>query len=150
MDLVSVCAVGVANGLVGVCGVTQAAGKLPDTAAWEDLLTEGIHMLKVNQQAELSAQPLTPFQTFAFAARIMSVAARDQTRHESLLASGAVDPLLYMTAHSKVFIGVALNEQSAAATIALIGRNIYYSLSSLLLHQGLDIPCMHISSPHPL
>ena len=68
----------------------------PNSAEWEELLAEGIHLCKINKEAELSAQPTMSFWPFNVAMRIVGVAAREPSRHESLLASGVVDALLWL------------------------------------------------------
>ena len=95
----------------------------PNNAAWEEMLAEGIHLCKINKEAELSAQVTMAWGAFQNATRIVAVAAREPSRHESLLASGVVDALLWTTAHDYPFIGSGLAEYSAGATVALIGRN---------------------------
>ena len=63
------------------------------------------------------------FYPFQAAVRMISAAAREPSRHESLLASGVVDALLWTTAHEYPHLGTGLAEYSAGATVALIGRN---------------------------
>ena len=73
--------------------------KIPSgSAAWEQLLGESLHMLKINQEAELSAQPQMAFFAIQSPARVVGIAAREQSRHKALLASGVVDALLWTTA----------------------------------------------------
>ena len=95
----------------------------PNSAEWEELLAEGIHLCKINKEAELSAQPTITWFPFSVAMKIVGVAAREPSRHESLLASGVVDALLWTTAHDYPHVGSSLAEYSAGATVALIGRN---------------------------
>ena len=95
----------------------------PNSAEWEELLAEGIHLCKINQEAELSAQPTMTLFPFQVAMKLVGAAAREPSRHESLLASGVVDALLWTTAHDFPHVGSGLAEYSAGATVALIGRN---------------------------
>ena len=111
---------------------------------WEELLVESIHMIKVNKEAQLSAQPCMPWIAIGKPAKLVNVAAQDPTRHESLLASGVVDSLLWTTANNYLFTGVGIAKDTAAACTALIGRNetgltltreaIYFILDSFHLY----------------
>ena len=56
-------------------------------------------------------------------AKLINMAAQDPTRHESLLAAGVVDALLWTTANNYSFVGVGIARDTAAACTALIGRN---------------------------
>eukprot|EP01047_Picozoa_sp_COSAG01_P038713 COSAG01_NODE_3157_length_6489_cov_11.663380_2_plen_992_part_00 len=95
----------------------------PNSAAWEELLAEAIHLCKINREAELSAQPRMPWHVFAYGVRLVAMATREQSRHKALLNSGVVDALLWTTANDFTMMGVSLSESSASATVALIGRN---------------------------
>eukprot|EP01047_Picozoa_sp_COSAG01_P081880 COSAG01_NODE_16511_length_1230_cov_3.355438_1_plen_409_part_11 len=95
----------------------------PNSAACEELLAESIHVCMVNREAELSAKPQVLWVVLGGALKVVVLAAREQSRHKSLLASGVVDALLWTTAHDSVFTGASLAESSASATVALIGRN---------------------------
>eukprot|EP01050_Picozoa_sp_SAG11_P033274 SAG11_NODE_11228_length_775_cov_1.045858_1_plen_247_part_10 len=119
MHLDSICLSAVSNGPQYFSSVSPTIP--PNSAAWEELLAESIHVCKINQ--ELSAQPKICWQVMIAALNIVAWAAHEQSRHKSLLASGVVDALLWTTAHDSVWIGAALAESSAAATVALIGRN---------------------------
>eukprot|EP01047_Picozoa_sp_COSAG01_P072117 COSAG01_NODE_11381_length_1948_cov_3.327204_1_plen_525_part_10 len=57
------------------------------------------------------------------AARIITVGARDQSRHDALIASGVVDALLWTTAHDFKIFGSNIATATAGASVALIGRN---------------------------
>jgi hypothetical protein len=96
---------------------------LPPDAAYEEMLVEGIHMLKVNHQAHLGAQPRCPCMPIFNAAKIVGVAARESSRHEALVASGVVEALTWGTKNSFTLLRGSLAEYTAGATVALIGRN---------------------------
>eukprot|EP01047_Picozoa_sp_COSAG01_P076701 COSAG01_NODE_13559_length_1567_cov_7.455722_1_plen_522_part_11 len=95
----------------------------PDSVTWEELLAESIHLCKVNKEAGLAAQPKMMWQMIMNALKVVAWAAREQSRHKSLLASGVVDALLWATEHDHVCVGTSLADYSASATVALIGRN---------------------------
>lgn len=80
-------------------------------------------MLKVIEGAALMAEERLPWHMVLTVMSFVAVAAREPARHESLLASGVVQPLLYATANEVAFMGVSIAEKSAAAAVALIGRN---------------------------
>eukprot|EP01048_Picozoa_sp_COSAG05_P005417 COSAG05_NODE_321_length_11453_cov_62.107539_1_plen_60_part_10 len=48
---------------------------------------------------------------------------REQVRHETLLASGVVDALMWTTAHDCLWLGLSLASFTAGPMVALIGRN---------------------------
>ena len=104
---------------VMLTGVSQ----LPPNDAGEEILAESIHMVKVNKAAELSAQECMSWSTIQSAVKVISTAARDPARHESLLASGVVDALMWTTAHEYPLLGSGIAQYSATVTVALIGRN---------------------------
>ena len=56
-------------------------------------------------------------------AKLINMAAHDPLRHESLLASGVVDALLWTTANNYPLLGTDIAKETAAACTALIGRN---------------------------
>ena len=87
----------------------------PNSAACEELLAESIHVCMMNKEAELSAKPQVIWGVLVAALRVVVLAAREQSRHKSLLASGVVDALLWTTAHDSVFIGASIAESSASA-----------------------------------
>eukprot|EP01047_Picozoa_sp_COSAG01_P009425 COSAG01_NODE_387_length_17738_cov_14.410171_1_plen_1092_part_00 len=93
------------------------------STAWEELLAECIHILKANQEAELSAQPKAMVQALWTAGKVISIAAHEQSRHELLHTSGVVEALTWTTNHSYNLIGTSLAEYTAGPTVALIGRN---------------------------
>eukprot|EP01047_Picozoa_sp_COSAG01_P054828 COSAG01_NODE_6039_length_3884_cov_2.766975_1_plen_928_part_00 len=121
VHLDSVCWNGVGAGLTFCLSVMSTVQ--PNSAAWEELLAEAIHLCKVNKEAELSAQPRMTWYPFHCAAKIVQVAAREPARHTMLLASNVVDALMWTTAHDYPFVGSGLAEYSAGTTVALIGRN---------------------------
>eukprot|EP01047_Picozoa_sp_COSAG01_P013145 COSAG01_NODE_610_length_14860_cov_222.563647_4_plen_1950_part_00 len=121
VHLDSACLSGIYAGLAFVTGVLPSLP--PHIDAWEELLAEAIHMCKINKEAELSAQPQVIWLILNGALRVVVLAAREQSRHKSLLVSGVVDGLLWTTGHDSVYIGTSLAEFSATATVALIGRN---------------------------
>ena len=94
-----------------------------NNAVWEELLAEGIHILKINKEAQMSAQEAMPYASVCWAAKILDVAAREQSRHESLLASGVVEALIWTVAHDCVWLGYKLAAYAAGPMVALIGRN---------------------------
>eukprot|EP01046_Picozoa_sp_COSAG06_P055659 COSAG06_NODE_10299_length_1707_cov_2.677861_2_plen_535_part_01 len=94
-----------------------------DNAEWDELLLEGLHVLKINQEAKLSAELAMPYCCVAWAAKLVGVATREQSRHESLLASGVVDALMWTTAHDCLWSGASLASYTAGPMVALIGRN---------------------------
>eukprot|EP01048_Picozoa_sp_COSAG05_P005418 COSAG05_NODE_321_length_11453_cov_62.107539_2_plen_2300_part_00 len=117
-----ICLNGAVAGLLAY--VVPLLKTLPDSnAAWEELLLEGIHILKINQEAELSAQEAMPWWTVCWAARLVDVATHEQFRHESLLASGVVDALMWTTAHDCIFVVASIASYTAGPMVALIGRN---------------------------
>eukprot|EP01047_Picozoa_sp_COSAG01_P022601 COSAG01_NODE_1347_length_10632_cov_29.175370_3_plen_2601_part_00 len=147
VHLDSICLSALATGPQNFSGVSPTMP--PNSAAWEELLAESIHVCKINQ--ELSAQPKIGWQVMLSVLRIVAWAAREQSRHKSLLASGVVDALLWITAHDSVWVGVALAESSAAATVALIGRNEGgLTLTRETVHTVLDCAqmCWDTSSTH--
>ena len=77
----------------------------------------------LGSSAQLSAQPCMPWFSISKPAKLINVAAQDPTRHESLLASGVVDALLWTTANNYPFVGSSIAKETAAACTALIGRN---------------------------
>ena len=50
--------------------------------------------LLINQEAELSAESAMPYHSVPWAAKLVGVATREQSRHESLLESGVVNALM--------------------------------------------------------
>eukprot|EP01047_Picozoa_sp_COSAG01_P002621 COSAG01_NODE_70_length_28755_cov_34.709067_20_plen_556_part_00 len=121
VNLLSICLVGPVLSLAVL--LTMLSRLPPDNAVWEELLAEGIHMVKLNREAEMLRQPRKPFHILRMALQIVGVAAQEPSRHESLLATGVVDALLWTTAHNYSFLGTSLAELSAAATVMLIGKN---------------------------
>ena len=121
VHLNSVCWCGVGAAFSIYLGVMSTLP--PNSAALEELLAEAIHLCKVNKEAELSAQPRMTWFPIRIALGIVSVAAREPSRHKALLASNVVDALMWTTAHDFSFAGVSLAEYSAGTTVALIGRN---------------------------
>eukprot|EP01047_Picozoa_sp_COSAG01_P064989 COSAG01_NODE_8694_length_2694_cov_71.102890_3_plen_725_part_01 len=122
VHLDSVCLAGAYGSIVHWSGVLPTLP--PNSAACKELLAESIHVCMMNKEAELSAKTHSRFHmTLMGVLRVVVLAAREQSRHKSLLASGVVDALLWTTAHDSVFLGVSLAESSASATVALIGRN---------------------------
>jgi hypothetical protein len=113
------------SGPIGsVAAVAPVLPNLPaDSAAWEELLAESIHLLKMNRDGKLSAQPQMMWYPTQGAAKLVSVAARDPSRHKALLTSGVVDALLYTTGHDFRNVGSGLAEYTAGASVSLIGRN---------------------------
>eukprot|EP01047_Picozoa_sp_COSAG01_P033239 COSAG01_NODE_2437_length_7694_cov_47.587887_5_plen_1699_part_01 len=96
--------------------------KIPNgSTAWEELLDESIHILKTTQELELSTQMM--FYAIQLSAKVVGIAAREQSKHEALLASGVVDALLWTTAHDSCCAGATLAQYAAGASVALIGRN---------------------------
>ena len=75
MHLDSVCWNGVGGGLSIYLGVMSTIP--PNNAAWEELLAEGIHLCKINKEAELSAQPRMTWFPIRIALGIVFVAAWD-------------------------------------------------------------------------
>eukprot|EP01047_Picozoa_sp_COSAG01_P025923 COSAG01_NODE_1653_length_9619_cov_43.055573_3_plen_686_part_00 len=108
----------------GLPHVLSVISKLPSgSTSWEDMLSEGIHVLKVNQEAQMSAQPQMILFAVIVAAKVVGIAARDPSRHEALLASGVVDALLWTNAHDYSRAGLRLTDYTAGPSVALIGRN---------------------------
>ena len=109
------------------CPLSIGLGLLPELPPnrleWEELLGESIHLCMINKEAELSAQSTCQYLVCVCPVRIVALAARDLSRHSSLLASGVVDALLWTTKHDYPFVGTGLAEYSAGASVALIGRN---------------------------
>ena len=101
----------------------QNMADVPHDGCWSDMLTEAIHMMKVNQEAELSAECKFPFIPYYLSAALLSKAALDSSRHEMLLATGVAESLLYATAHDFVRVGISLAASAASAAVNLIGRN---------------------------
>eukprot|EP01048_Picozoa_sp_COSAG05_P004418 COSAG05_NODE_237_length_13170_cov_25.700558_5_plen_1165_part_00 len=109
-------------GMLGAIIVPNLAS-LPYDDVWDAILAEAVHLIKVNKEAELSAQARMSFWSFYSAARLVSKAVDDTSRHAALLATGVVEPLLYMTAHGFTFIGTSLGASAASVAVNLIGRN---------------------------
>eukprot|EP01048_Picozoa_sp_COSAG05_P017961 COSAG05_NODE_2544_length_2925_cov_2.423213_2_plen_719_part_01 len=90
---------------------------------WDEILMEAVHLMKVNQAAELSAKTRMPYPNFHVPSALVGKAALDQSRHVSLLANGVAKPLLYAAAHEFVVVGVSISAAAASAAVSLIGRN---------------------------
>ena len=95
----------------------------PNDASWEELLSESVHLLQINQDTQMSAQTRLPWHALQTSAKLVAVAVREPSRHKSLLAAGVVQPLMFTTANDANFAGSSIAEYTAAATVALIGRN---------------------------
>ena len=96
---------------------------VPDDILWNEILKEAVHLIKVNQAAELSAQSRMPFLCFLLAALVVGKAALDASRHSSLLATGVAEALLYAVAHDYIAMGASIAASAASAAVNLIGRN---------------------------
>eukprot|EP01047_Picozoa_sp_COSAG01_P012468 COSAG01_NODE_563_length_15451_cov_70.726225_6_plen_935_part_00 len=94
-----------------------------NAAFWEEMLAEAIHMMKVIQEAELTAQPCLPSVPLGLAMKVVSSAAQEERRRESMVASGVVAPLTYIATGNDYSFVQSLPEYAALATVALVGRN---------------------------
>eukprot|EP01048_Picozoa_sp_COSAG05_P005157 COSAG05_NODE_299_length_11928_cov_3.933469_9_plen_158_part_00 len=82
-----------------------------------------LRVLKVNQDAELSAHACNPSVPIGLALKLVSSAAQEQRRQQSMLASGVVEPLIYLATGPDNGFCQSLTEYAALATVALIGKN---------------------------
>ena len=104
----------------------QIAGNLaslPHDDVWDAMLAEAVHLMKVNKEAELSAQATMPFWPLTYAAHLISKVAVDTSRHVKLLATGVAESLLYAAAHDATVVGISVGAAAASAAVNLIGRN---------------------------
>ena len=75
---------------------------------WEEILAEAVHLMKINQEAELSAQAQMPWMSFYASSNLVAKAALDSSRHASLLSTGVAEALLYAAANDYVRLGASL------------------------------------------
>eukprot|EP01048_Picozoa_sp_COSAG05_P039812 COSAG05_NODE_20029_length_284_cov_0.789189_1_plen_94_part_11 len=71
----------------------------PHDDTWDQMLIEAVHLLKVNQEAELSVQSRMPFTTFYCASLMLAKASVDSSRRASLLETGVAKSLAYIVEH---------------------------------------------------
>eukprot|EP01045_Picozoa_sp_COSAG04_P003104 COSAG04_NODE_122_length_24803_cov_180.609415_6_plen_2065_part_01 len=95
-----------------------------ESASWLDpVLTEAVHICKVNASAGLSARPtMCMFAQYA-ALSLVETAARVESHATSLLDSGVLEALDYACVNDFSYIGASVSSNAAGAVVALVGRN---------------------------
>eukprot|EP01047_Picozoa_sp_COSAG01_P005801 COSAG01_NODE_202_length_22130_cov_167.927239_21_plen_2422_part_01 len=91
--------------------------------ARNEALQDAIYMAKINQAAELSAQPTNGSVVFIMALQFITNCSRDKSLHSVLLSSKVLDSLLYTTANDYVYCAVSMANAAAIAAVNLIGCN---------------------------
>eukprot|EP01043_Picozoa_sp_COSAG02_P099361 COSAG02_NODE_35471_length_467_cov_1093.589674_1_plen_142_part_01 len=88
--------------LAGVWALLNGVKRLEGATAsswWPQLLDAAIEMVKMNSVAGLSGRDTMCLWSVMYAHAIVEVAARDESQHSLLLASGAVEALEYGIMH---------------------------------------------------
>ena len=80
-------------------------------------------LVKVNQEAEISAQIRMSWTPFFTAAALLAKAALDTSRHASLVATGVAEALLYTAANDFPFVTISVGAVAASGAVRLVGRN---------------------------
>eukprot|EP01046_Picozoa_sp_COSAG06_P084036 COSAG06_NODE_30885_length_530_cov_1.742459_1_plen_176_part_11 len=90
---------------------------------WPELLDHAIRMCKLNASAGMSGRDTFGFVPFLHAGGIVELAAKDESQHEMLVASGVADALEYGILHDFTMIGNSIAAYASGAAVALVGRN---------------------------
>ena len=102
---------------------------IPKDPAWDHVLNECFHILRVNEQGNLLAQAGGPVGAMFKVLLIVQQAARDASRHPGMLSTGVAQTLLHAAdpasnAVKYACAGVVGNAELATeGAIALVGRN---------------------------
>ena len=112
--------------LFGLWALFALVKRLPSamqSSWWSELLDHAIRMCKVNASARLSERETMCCTPFVQTLGIVEMAARDESQHEMLAASGVADALDYAILHDFTYVGLSIAAYAAGAAVALVGRN---------------------------
>ena len=114
---------GVAMAFFGSLGKQLDQATL-ESASWlGPVLTETVHICKVNTSAGLSARPTMSWLAISQGLTLVEAAARVGSHAASLLESGALEALDYACLSDFSYIGKPVSSEAAGALVALVGRN---------------------------
>ena len=107
--------------LFGLWALFALVKRLPSamqSSWWSELLDHAIRMCKVNASARLSERETMCCTPFVQTLGIVEMAARDESQHEMLAASGVADALDYAILHDFTYVGISIASYAAGAAVA--------------------------------
>ena len=89
---------------------------------WPQLRDIAIEMVKMNSVAGLSGRDTMCLWSVMNGLGVVEVAARDESQHSLLLASGVVEALEYSIMHDFLCTGLSVSAYAAGAAVGLVGK----------------------------
>ena len=93
---------------IGAFGLIKRLPSATQCSWWKDVLDQAIRMSKLNASEGLAARDTMAHVMFVHLLSVVEVAARDESQHEMLIASGVADALEYIILHDSTYLGVSI------------------------------------------